>query len=71
VNRSWGKLPPMLDRTLGDDLRWAMCVLVGATVGYFLFGLDDPSVLVASAAGAVVAIVGLNVLRRMKPRRKP
>jgi hypothetical protein len=35
-----------MERTLRDDLKWAVCVLVGVTVGYFVFDAKDLGLLV-------------------------
>jgi hypothetical protein len=61
-------LPPVRQRTLPDDLRWALFVLAGATLGYFIFGAGDASVLVGCIVGAVVAILVLNVMRAVRRR---
>ena len=59
-------MPPVMERRLRDDLKWALCVLAGATVAYFVFDVDDPGVLVAAFVGCAVAIVVLNALRRVR-----
>jgi hypothetical protein len=59
-------LPPVMERTLRDDLNWALCVLVGVTAGYFVFGDDNPGVLVGAFVGCAVVIVVLNILRRVR-----
>jgi len=65
MRRGWFSLPPILERTLRDDLKWAVSVLVGATAGCLLIGTDDPSLLVGFCVGCVVVIVVLQVLRRV------
>ena len=60
------KSPPIMERTLADDLKWALFVLVGVTVGYLALGGGEPSLLVGSIAGVVLVIVVLNVLRRLR-----
>lgn len=70
MNRRWGKLPPMRERNLGDDLRWALFVLVGAALGYALFGAGDASVLLGAVVGVGVAVVVLNLLRRAGRRSR-
>jgi uncharacterized membrane protein YfcA len=55
-----------MERKLRDDLKWALCVLVGATAGYFLLGADDPGLLIGAVVGCSVVIVGLNVWRRLR-----
>jgi hypothetical protein len=69
VNWGWTKLPPMMQRTLADDLRWALFVLAGATLGYLLFGGGDTSLLLGCVLGAVLAILVLSALRRVMRRR--
>ncbi len=59
-------MPPIMERTLRDDLKWALCVLVGVTASYFVFGDDNPSVLVGAFVGCVVVILVLNILRRVR-----
>ena len=69
MNWGWTKSPPMMQRTLADDLKWALAVLTGATLGYLVFGGGDISLLLSFVIGAVVVIVVLNVLRRERRRR--
>jgi predicted branched-subunit amino acid permease len=59
-----------MQRTLRDDLTWALCLLVGATAGYLLLGADDPSLLLDFVIGAALLVVVLGVLRRARARRK-
>ena len=66
MRRGWAKLPPMMQRTLADDLRWSLFVLAGALLGYLVVGGGDASILLGCVVGAVVAIVVLNVLRRVR-----
>ena len=68
MRRSWAKLPPVSQRTVADDLRWALFVLAGAVLGYLLFGGGDASVLLGTLAGVLVTIIVLNVLRRVRRR---
>jgi hypothetical protein len=69
VNRRWTKSPPLMQRTFVDDLRWAVFVLAGATLGYFVFGGGDAALLLGSVVGAVLVIVVLNVVRGVLRRR--
>jgi hypothetical protein len=55
-----------MERKVRDDLKWALCVLVGATVAYFVFDVDDPGALVGAVIGVAVAIVVLNAVRRAR-----
>src|SRR5215204_5828780 len=66
VNWGWTKSPPVMERTLADDLKWALFVLIGATLGYLVFGGGETSLLVGSVAGVVLVIVVLNILRRLR-----
>jgi hypothetical protein len=59
-----------MQRTFADDLKWAVVVLVGVIAGYFAFGNGDPGLLIGSLIGATIAIVGLNVARRVSRRLK-
>jgi hypothetical protein len=58
------KLPPVMERTLADDLKWAALVLAGAMLAFLVLGADDAGVLVGAAIGVVAVIVVLSVLRR-------
>ena len=69
VNRGWTKLPPLMQRTLADDLKWALFVLAGATLGVLVFGGGDTSLLLGCVIGVVVVIVVVSVLRRVRRRR--
>jgi hypothetical protein len=69
VRLGWSKLPPVMERSLRDDLKWALAVLVGATLGYFVFAGDDVSLLLGSFLGVTVVLVALAVARRIGHRR--
>src|SRR4051794_20112824 len=58
----WRKLPPLMERTLLDDVLLAVCILVGAALGALVFGADGASVQ-GFVIGAVTVIVILQVLR--------
>jgi hypothetical protein len=64
----WGlfSLPPIMERSLRDDLKWAVCFLVGATAGYFVLGADDPGLLLGALVGCTVMILVLGALRRVR-----
>src|SRR5215217_657517 len=64
VNWGWTKSPPLMQRTLTDDLKWALFVLIGVTLGYLVIGSGETSLLFGSIAGVVLVIVVLNILRR-------
>ena len=66
----WTKPPPIMQRTLADDLRLALSLLTGATLGYLVFGGGDLSLLLGSVIGIALVIVGVAVLRRMGRRRR-
>jgi hypothetical protein len=55
-----------MQRTAADDLRWAVFVLVGASLGYLLFGGGDPAVLIGAVVGVLVAIAVLNLVRHVR-----
>jgi hypothetical protein len=69
VSWDWRKWPPVMERTLVDDLRWAAFVFTGAILGYFAFARGNTSLLLGSFLGLVLAIVVLNVVRRIWRRR--
>ena len=69
VNRGWGKSPPMMQRTLADDLRWALFVLVGVTLGVLVLGGLEASFLLGSVIAVVVVIVVLNLIRQVRRSR--
>jgi hypothetical protein len=58
-----------MQRTFAQDLKAAVSVLAGVTLGYLVFGNGDISLLVSCVVGAVLMIVVLNVLRFVKRRR--
>jgi hypothetical protein len=66
MRRGLFSLPPIMERTLRDDLKWAVCFLVGATAAYFVFDADDPGLLVAALVGCTVIILVLSALRRVR-----
>jgi hypothetical protein len=69
VRRRWDKLPPVMERTFQDDLKWALAVLAGATLGYFILGAQDASLLLGAFVGAVVVVCVFAALRRIMHRR--
>jgi hypothetical protein len=70
VRWDWARVPPVMDRSLRDDVKVAFCVLLGATVAYLLAGADDPGLLIGAVGAIVVVTVVLNVIRRARPRRE-
>ena len=61
----FAKLPRPMERTLGDDLKWAAAFLSGVVVAYFAFGNGDTGLLLGSLIGVTITIVSLNVARRL------
>jgi inner membrane protein involved in colicin E2 resistance len=68
---SSGRLPPLLERTLRDDVKWGAFVLLGATFAFVVFGADEPTLLVGAFLGVVAVIAVMAVVRRVRPRRGP
>jgi|tagenome__1003787_1003787.scaffolds.fasta_scaffold20506820_2 hypothetical protein len=62
------KLPPLMQRTLRDDLKWGAAVLAGAVAGWLVFAVGDLSLLLGAVMGAVLTIVVLNVIRPLVRR---
>jgi hypothetical protein len=69
VGWEWKKWPLIMQRTLADDVKWALFVFAGAILGYFLFAGGDTSLLLGSFLGLGVVIVVLNIVRRVRRRR--
>ena len=66
-------MPPVMQRTLLDDLKWALCMLVGLALDYLVLlalGAYDPASLAGSVTGLAVAIVVLNIFRRARRARR-
>ena len=70
MNWDWTRLPPVMERTLADDLKAALFVFTGVILGYLVFG-PDTSLLLGALIGLVIAIVVLNVVRAVRRRRLP
>jgi F0F1-type ATP synthase assembly protein I len=68
VTMSWYRMPPVMERSLRDDVKAAVFVLLGAGLGYLVTGADDPWLLVGSLIGVTIGIVGINVVRRVRRR---
>jgi len=66
--RSWMRTPPVMERTLEDDVKVAAGVLVGVALGCLL-GLGQWTAVPAAAVGLVVATAALNAVRRVRSRR--
>jgi hypothetical protein len=67
-NWLWAKTPRPMQRTLADDVKASVFVLLGAALGLLVFG-GDVSLLLYMVAGAVLSTAVLNVLRFVKRRR--
>ncbi len=63
---TFAKLPRPMQRTFADDLKWAVAVLLGVLIAFLAFGDSDTGLLVGSLIGVTLAIVGLNVARRLR-----
>jgi Flp pilus assembly protein TadB len=59
-----------MNRSLRDDVKWAFCVLLGATVAYLVLAPGDPGALVGALVGVVLVIVVVSVVRRARRRRE-
>jgi hypothetical protein len=66
---NWTKLPPVMERSLVDDLKVALAVFTGGFLGYLVFAPDDPSVLLGGVIGLALVTVGLNIVRFVWRRR--
>jgi hypothetical protein len=69
VSWDWRKWPPVMQRTLADDVKWALFVFTGAILGYFVFAGGDTSLLLGSFLGLVLVVLVLNVVRAVWRRR--
>ena len=59
---SGGRVPPILERTLRDDLMLILCFVVGAALGALLFDADA-AFSEGLAVGGLAMAVALNALR--------
>ena len=66
--RSWMRTPPVMERTLEDDVKVAAGVLVGVALACLL-GLAQWTAVPAAAVGLVIATAALNAVRRVRSRR--
>jgi hypothetical protein len=64
------RLPPVMERSLADDLRVAFGVLLGGTLAWLLLGAHHVGLILGGVAGCVLFIVGVNVVRRVRSRRE-
>jgi hypothetical protein len=60
---------PATRRSVWDDVKWAVCVLLGAAAGYVVLEANDPRLLIGSFVGVVVVILATAVLRWFTRRR--
>ena len=51
---------------LKSDLKWAVAVLAGVTLGFLVFSGGDPSGLLGALAGVTLVVVVRLVLRRRR-----
>jgi uncharacterized membrane protein YjjP (DUF1212 family) len=63
--RSWGRTPPVMERTVGDDLKVAGATMVGVALAC-LVGLGSWTVLIAAFAGILLMTVALNLVRHFR-----
>ena len=70
VSRRWSSLPPVMERTLRDDLKWVLALLAGAMLGYLVLGVDGTSPLLGFVVGAAVVLCVLALVRRVRQRRR-
>ena len=56
------RLPPVLDRTPLDDLKWLVAFLGGVLIGWLVFGVDS-GLLVSFVISSVAIVVLLNLIR--------
>jgi multisubunit Na+/H+ antiporter MnhG subunit len=71
MNWAWTRLPPVMERTLADDLKAALFVFTGVMLGYLIFAPGDASLLLGALIGLALVIVVLNVVRGVRRRRHP
>ena len=69
VSSDWRKWPPVMERTLVDDIKWAVFVFAGAILGVLVFADGDASLLLGAFVGLVLVVVVLNVVRGVRRRR--
>ena len=63
---NWWGSKPLMQRSLRDDVTSAVAVWLGGGLAWLVFGADDPGILVAGAAGAVIGLAGMGAVRRAK-----
>ena len=56
------RLPPVLERTPVDDLKWLVAYLGGVLIGWLVFGADS-GLLVSFVISSVAIVVLLNLIR--------
>ena len=56
------RLPPVLERTPVDDLKWLVAFLGGVLIGWLVFGVDS-GLLVSFVISSVAIVVLLNLIR--------
>jgi hypothetical protein len=56
------RLPPVLERTPVDDVKWLVAFLGGVLIGWLVFGADS-GLLVSFVISSVAIVVLLNLIR--------
>ena len=56
------RLPPVLERTPVDDVKWLVAFLGGVLIGWLVFGVDS-GLLVSFVISSVAIVVLLNLIR--------
>src|SRR4051794_24952893 len=64
----WESSPPVIERSLCDDVKAACCVLLGAAQGVLILDPGHPRHLVIAAVGLALVTTAINVMRRFGPR---
>ncbi|HEX5621955.1 MAG TPA: hypothetical protein VFX51_26245 [Solirubrobacteraceae bacterium] len=71
MNWNWMKVPPVMERTLVDDIKVALGVFTGGLLGYLVFAPDDATVLLSGVIVLTIMVVMLQVVRAVWRRRHP
>jgi hypothetical protein len=59
-----------MERSLRDDLKVALGVMLGGVAGFLLFRADDWSMLLGGVIGLALMIIVLNVIRGVRRHRR-
>jgi hypothetical protein len=60
-----------MERTIADDVKWALFVFTGAILGYLVFAPGDLSVLLGAFIGLAIVLAATNIVRLVWRRRQP